>query len=330
MGKLAVRQPIHQGVALVDPTSALLEKVARLFKMGTVGKSEETIRSYRYALVDFANFVGEDDTVKGLAHLFSLSRGDAVLLIEEYLQDMTDRKLSSSTIRVRISAIKGRIKDAYRAEIIEWKDVDIPMPKRKATKTVAGPSPEKFAEILESISSPSREQDYRDRAIIYILAFLGLRRNEVASLDMEHLDVDKKRIWILRKGQSDRVWKTVPDETWKCIEAWIHMRGDQSGPLFLNYDPVGKGTGRYTASSIWRMVKKLGEGVGIPNLHPHAFRHFSITEVLELTDGNILHAQKHSGHSDPRMLNVYEDARSDVAGKMASMIEKKYVKKGKK
>jgi len=66
--------------------------------------------------------------------------------------------------------------------------------------------------------------------------------------------------------------------------------------------------------------------VGIENLHPHAFRHFSITEVLELTDGNILHAQKHSGHSDPRMLNVYEDARVDVAGQMASLIEDKYTK----
>jgi integrase len=200
------------------------------------------------------------------------------------------------------------------------------MPKKKAVKAVVGPTPEQFVAILKRLEAPVTEIDFRNKAIIYMLAFLGFRRNEVSSIDMEHVDVKSKRIWILRKGKAERVWKTIPDGTWKCIEDWLSIRGMEDGPLFLNYDPVKKGSGRYTASSMWRMVRQLGKDVGIENLHPHAFRHFSITEVLELTDGNILHAQKHSGHSDPRMLNVYEDARVDVAGQMASLIEDKYTK----
>ena len=131
---------------------------------------------------------------------------------------------------------------------------------------------------------------------------------------------------VLRKGKKVKESKSVPEKTMDAILKWIAVADIKEGPLFINFDPTGKGSSRYSATSLYRMVRKMGDECSIKNLHPHAFRHLSITEALEVTGGSTRKAQKHSGHADPRMIDVYEDERKDEALEVASSIEQKWLK----
>jgi len=155
---------------------------------------------------------------------------------------------------------------------------------------------------------------------------MALRINECLSLDLEHIDFQRKTAMILRKGaRLKRVRKTIPDSTMTQLRVWVRQRGRHEGPLFSNLDLRPDTAGqRLNHSSAYRIIRKIGEKAGVPKLHPHAFRHFSATEALELTDGNTRKAMKHTGHSSEQVFNEYEDKRQDTAGVIAQAIEDRW------
>jgi integrase/recombinase XerC len=79
---------------------------------------------------------------------------------------------------------------------------------------------------------------------------------------MEHLDLVAGVVAVLGKGDGERELLTLPHETAVALRAWIDVRGEEPGPLFVNFDRAGKGR-RLTATSVYRMVRQLGERAGV-------------------------------------------------------------------
>jgi integrase/recombinase XerC len=158
----------------------------------------------------------------------------------------------------------------------------------------------------------------RDRAILRLAFDLGLRRGELASLDLEHLDLEAGTVAVLGKGQEGRELLTLPPETAAVLHAWLERRGLEPGPLFLNFDRAQKGR-RLTSTSIYRIVRGLGEQVQV-KARPHGVRHAAITAVLDLSQGDVRAAARFSRHADIRTLTVYDDNRQDLRGKMARLV----------
>jgi integrase/recombinase XerC len=152
----------------------------------------------------------------------------------------------------------------------------------------------------------------RDRAIIRLLWDLGLRRGEVVSLDLEHLDLERGRLAVLGKGHSGREWETLHPESLAALSAWRGRRGAEPGPLFTNLDRAGKGS-RLTTTSIYRMMRARRKSAGV-EVRQHGIRHSAITTVLDLSGGNVRAAQRFSRHRDLATLLRYDDSREDLAG----------------
>jgi site-specific recombinase XerD len=49
---------------------------------------------------------------------------------------------------------------------------------------------------------------------------------------------------------------------------------------------------------VWKLVKDLGRRAGVPELHPHAFRHACGVELLKRNGGNLRVVQEHLRHQD--------------------------------
>ena len=326
----------HQGelVRVQRPTEGQLErgeyaeKARRLFAAALSRKSKSTIRSYEESIRNFASYLNIDDPSDALGYLLSLSRLDGELRVLEYMGWMEAQSLSASTIRLRLSALKFYVKTAYRAQWIDW-TLETEGPPQENVKEVDGPSPDEFDAILKVVDADESKTATRNRALVYMLAFMALRISECLTLDMEHIDFEKGTVSVLRKGsRRQRDKRTVPRHTLSAMKAWADDRGPHAGPFFCSLDlreeHAGKRLGR---SSAWRAIRKIGQKAGVPKLHPHAFRHFSTTEALEVTDGNTRDTMKHTGHKSERMVSIYEDQRKDVAGMLAQLIEDRWFSK---
>jgi len=302
-----------------------VEKAQRLLAAALSQKSASTVRSYEAAMSSFAKYMGISEPKDALGYLLSLDRLDGELRVLEYMGWMEGNGLAPSTIRIRLSALKFYVKTAYRAQWIDW-TLETEGPPQETVKEVEGPTPEQFEEVLQvtvHLKGPACE---RNKALIFMLSFMALRINECLSLDLEHIDFQRKTAMILRKGaRLKRVRKTIPDSTMTQLRVWVRQRGRHEGPLFSNLDLRPDTAGqRLNHSSAYRIIRKIGEKAGVPKLHPHAFRHFSATEALELTDGNTRKAMKHTGHSSEQVFNEYEDKRQDTAGVIAQAIEDRW------
>jgi integrase/recombinase XerC len=300
------------------------EKLAALVQASLSRLSPETLRSYTYGLKGFAEYCGEHDHVTALHMLLRMTRGEANFFILEYITHLQDQGMSQSTVNSRLSAIKGRVSDAQMVGLVDW-SIDIKAPRVDKQKDVCGPTEAQFLRILRYVKAPITPMEHRNRVIIYMLSFMALRRNEIVGIDVSDIDFHRSKVMVLRKGKKTKEPRSVPAKTMESIVEWMEIANISSGPLFINFDPSKKGGSRFSATSLYRLVKKIGKECSVKNLHPHAFRHFSITEALEVTNGSTRKAQKHSGHTDPRMIDVYEDAREDEQLLVSSAIEKKWI-----
>jgi integrase/recombinase XerD len=124
--------------------------------------------------------------------------------------------------------------------------------------------------IKKMINAPER---FRNRCIIKTFAQTGIRRFELANLDVRDIDFPHQRLHIREgKGGKDRVIP-VSEDLLGDLRYHIGKRG--SGPVFVS----AKG-GPLTARQINRIVASAGAQAGVKNPNPkysnitcHLFRH---------------------------------------------------------
>jgi site-specific recombinase XerD len=69
-------------------------------------------------------------------------------------------------------------------------------------------------------------------------------------------------------------------------------------------------------------VNALGLRVGIPDLHPHAFRHGCGVELLQRTGGNLRAVQEHLRHADIQTTTLYTRLTQQDLQKVVSVFDR--------
>ena len=73
---------------------------------------------------------------------------------------------------------------------------------------------------------------------------------------------------------------------------------------------------------VWKIIKAIGVRVGVPELHPHAFRHSCGVELLRLSGGNLRAVQEHLRHADIQTTTVYTRLTQSDLQKVISEFDK--------
>jgi integrase/recombinase XerC len=301
--------PIRESRALADPGTMLWS----LIEHALAGLKPATRKAYGEDLAAFAAWMGAPGPAQASALLVAQPHGEANALVFEYRSVLLKRGLAPSTVNRHLAAIKFVTRMARLGGQIAW-ELEIPSMKVETYRNTLGPGRKTVSEVVQELLAKADALSARNLAIIGLLFNQGLRRGEVAGLDLEHLDPERGRLSILGKGRSGREWVTLAHGTCEYLERWLSARGTSPGPLFVSLDRASK-HGRLSDTSIYRMIRGYGLG------RPHGLRHSAITAALEATNGNIAEVMKFSRHKDPKVLMKYDDNRKDVAGDIAGKID---------
>jgi len=317
--RVATRPPHDRvDVDVVDP--ATLAAGDALLTAFLAGRSPLTLRAYRRDLEDVHRFLGVPTVAHAAALLLAHGHGAANGLALAYRADLVGRELAAATINRRLAALRSLVKIARTLGLVPWA-LEVANVKSQGYRDTRGPGDDGYRRLLAVLDRRPAPAVHRDRAAVRLLFDLALRRGEVVSLDVAHLDLDAGVVRVRGKGQTERVPLTLPDPTRAALAAWLAVRGTMPGPFFVNFDRARKGLGRrLTGRSLHRIVRELGEEAGLKEVRPHGLRHAAITAALDRTGGDIRAVQRFSRHRDVRVLAVYDDNREDLGGRVARLV----------
>lgn len=138
----------------------------------------------------------------------------------------------------------------------------------------------------------------RDRVILHLGLYCGLRISEMCHLLIEHINLTTRTLFVSQgKGGKDRNIP-IPAAALEILRDWIG--GLTAGPMFENSKGFTVGIGTFE----WRMAR-LGQIAGMPHkLKPHTLRHTFAVRLIEKGAG-IHEVRDLLGHSSVAITDVY-------------------------
>ncbi len=147
----------------------------------------------------------------------------------------------------------------------------------------------------------------RDRALLELAYSSGLRLSELASLDVDGIDLREGFVRVMGKGSKERV-VPVGAAARDAIEAWLAQRAALAG---TRVDPhegalfVGAGGRRISGRTIERRLAAWAVKRGLDrHVHPHMLRHSFASHVLQ-SSGDLRAVQEMLGHASIASTQVY-------------------------
>jgi integrase len=156
----------------------------------------------------------------------------------------------------------------------------------------------------------------RNAALLGVLCGLGLRRGEVALLDVGDFDAATGALRVKGKGGRQRLCY-VTNGAKGALDAWLGCRGNAPGPLFL---PVIKG-GRVVMrsmrdQSVLDLVRRIAAAAHVARFSPHDLRRTYISNLLDL-GVDLSTVQQLAGHAQITTTVRY-DRRGEYARRRAA------------
>jgi integrase len=149
----------------------------------------------------------------------------------------------------------------------------------------------------------------RDAAIFAVLYIGGIRRSELAGLDVADWTPEPPTLRIRHgKGDKERLVPLVGAAA-RALNAWLRVRGARPGGLFLaitrHHTIVGTGM---TSHAVYNVLGKRQREAGVAKLSPHDFRRTFVGDLLD-AGVDLSTVQQLAGHA-----SVATTARYDRRG----------------
>jgi integrase/recombinase XerC len=282
-------------------------------------RSPNTQEAYRRDLRAFFGYLGQEPTPEAVRAFVTQPQSNMVRTVYGYKAKVMAEGLSEATVNRRLSAVRSLVSFANRLDLTECTLAAVQGLKVKSYRDTTGPTREEVAGMLAAVDTGT-EKGRRDLAILRLLWELGLRRSEVASLDVQDFDAQSRTLQVRGKGRGTQQEPMRLSE--KATAALVAYLGERAeGPLFANVDRARKGAGRMTARAVYNVVRDCAQKAGLSRvISPHRVRHGAITEALNLTNGNVRAVQQFSRHAKAETVLRYDDNRSGHQEKVTALL----------
>ena len=256
------------------------------------GLAANSIDSYSNDLTRLQNWAAKN----GL-ELLNLTRHD----LREWLIDLASEKLSESSKRRMISAVRGFYKFLmFDGHVDKNPADDLVSP----AKGVYLPRFLNESEVERLLSQPdvSTETGLRDRAILELMYACGLRVSEAINAKISDIDIDSAILTTTGKGSKTR---RVPVGTsaveWVKTYMAARRRHENIEVENLFVSPRGQPLSRQLIHSI---IITYARKCGLDGVSPHTLRHSFATHLVQ-NNADIRSVQQMLGHADISTTQIY-------------------------
>ena len=241
--------------------------------------SLKTIKSYMFCVKKFLVFYQRE--------LHKVNKYDII----DYLNKLTERNYSGSTININLQALKFLME-----EVLHKKKTFYYIKYSKTSR--------KLPEVLtkeETIRFLRAITNKKHLLLIKLMYSAGFRVSELVHLKARDLELEKNYGWVRRgKGDRDRLFivaQTIKEELHKhieekkiCLDSWVFE---------------GRKGHHLSQKSVYMIVKKAAMSAKIhKRIHPHTLRHSFSTHLVE-NGYDVTSVQSLLGHKSPETTMIY-------------------------
>lgn len=275
---LALKDAVVQSEKLVSAENGVVLKAFSEYLKGKC-YSESTVKTYTSFVSDFFTYLKDRP-------LNSITNRD----VEQFIETVfIPRNYSISTHRQFVSAIK-----LLKAFYPDCKIVELQLQRPK--KSLILPTVLSKEEVIDLLRYT---KNLKHRAILAMIYSAGLRISELLSLQLAHIDVDRRQILVKNsKGRKDR--NVI------LAESIIPLMNN----YLMSYHPdryfvEGKPYQQYSAESVRAFLHRSSRLANITkNVTPHTLRHSYATHLLE-NGIDLRYIQELLGHAKPETTMIY-------------------------
>lgn len=251
---------------------AIVEKgdLAEVVANVVADKSDGTARKYTERLAHFA------------AWLRDYAQPLDKRAIGAYRRELAVEGKAPSTINGHLVAVRALLREAADMGLLPYDQAErmakIKSVRQKGERLGNWLSREDAQHLLDAPDA-STLKGQRDKAILALLLFCGLRRSEITGLTVGHLQEREGHTVIadlLGKGGRVRTVK-VPVPVKRAIDAWLLASGRElaeEAPVFvaMRKGDLLAGTERLSDQAIYKLIRAYAKRIGKPELRPHDLR----------------------------------------------------------
>lgn len=227
--------------------------------------------------------------------------------------------IARSSVSQRLAAIRSFYRFAIRSGLAggdPWGSIATPRIPRRLPRVLEVEQIERLLAATDAVTPGARSSELasalilRDRAIVETAYAAGLRISELASAELQALDLRRGEVRVMGKGRKERVGllgrpavaalDAYLDDGRPVLSALRRSPGPEPNVIFLNHRGEGIGVRglRFRIARLCR-IAGLPEGVS-----PHALRHSFATHLLD-GGADLRVVQELLGHESLATTQVY-------------------------
>jgi len=244
------------------------------------GKSKNTIKTYSIPIKKFLEFLKKYEKIDNIDIFFLKEYLNKDIILRFLITAKREKNLDPNSIRLYTRALASLLKFIEREDLLKY--LKAPKVDKRLPKYITY---EEFQSILKLVKKK------RDRLILLLLFYTGVRVSELVNLKKGDIMLSDGLLKVYGKGGKERI---VPIPSFLINELEEYLKELKGEKLF-----------DLSTRQVERIVKRYAEKAGIKKkVTPHVLRHSLAT--LLLTNGiDIRYIQELLGHSSISTTQIY-------------------------